>query len=229
MRTLPKVKKIKAVLFDLGGTLVKTIHAHEIHRKILEAYGINVPLDKIAEAHGANQRELDVEEMARLGGNYWIKWNLRMLEKLGIKENREFLARKIDELWWEYAKLTAYPDVQETLANLSSKRIKMGIVTNGTEKDFKQILQRLSLTNYFDIVVGVEVCKKAKPHKEIFLHALARLHVEPEEAIFVGDSFEYDYEGARKAGLKPILIDRDGKGLANVNSIRHLTELLKYV
>ncbi|MEM2118391.1 MAG: HAD family hydrolase [Candidatus Bathyarchaeia archaeon] len=226
---MPETRKIKAVLFDLGGTLVKTAHVHEIHRRILKAHGIIVPLDRIAEAHGINQKELDIEEMARLGEKYWIKWNLRILERLGIKENREFLARKIDELWWEYAELTAYPDVQETLAELSNKGIKMGIVTNGTEKDFKQVLQRLNLAGYFDIVVGVDACKKAKPHKEIFLHALAKLRVKPDETIFVGDSVEHDYEGARKAGLKPVLIDRDGKGNANLDSIRHLTELLKYV
>lgn len=221
--------KIKAVLFDLGGTLVKTIHAYEIHRRILEAHGINVSWEKIAEAHGANQKELDVEEMAWLGEAYWVKWNLKMLRRLGIKENREFLARKIDELWFEYAELTAYPDVQETLSQLLNMGIKTGIVTNGTEKDFKLVLQKLNLTNYFDIVVGIDACKKAKPAKEIFLYALAKLNVKPEEAIFVGDSAEYDYEGARKAGLKPILIDRNGKGFTNINSIKCLTELLKYV
>lgn len=226
---MPKSGKVKAVLFDLGGTLVKTMPACEIHRKILEVYGLNVLLNKIEEAHNANQRELDIEEMARLGEDYWIEWNLRLLKRLGIKGKREFLARKIDELWWDYAELAAYPDVQETLTQLSNRGVKMGIVTNGIEKDFKQVLQRLGLTGYFDVVVGVDACKKAKPHKEIFLYALAKLHVKPEEAIFVGDSFEYDYEGARNAGITPILVDRDGKKIANINSITCLTELLKYV
>jgi len=226
---LPSARKIKAVLFDLGGTLITTKNVCEIHQKILEKLGITVPLDKIAEAHKANQMEHDVEEMAGLGNEYWIRWNLKMLERLGVKENKEFLARKIDELWWDYAELTAYPDVKETLEGLLSKRVKTGIVSNGTEKDFQKILQKLSLTKYFEVAVGVDACKKGKPNKEIFLHALNKIHVKPKEAIFVGDSIEYDYEGARKAGLKPLLINRNGNAPASVDAIKSLTQVLQYV
>ncbi len=221
--------KFKAVLFDLGGTIMKTVDVPEIHRRILEAHGINAPLDKIAEAHDANQREHDPEEMARIGQEYWVKWNLKMLQRLGIRENKEFLARKIDESWWKYSELAVHSDVKETLTQLLDRGIKTGIVTNGTERDIKQILQKLNLTSYFDVAVGVDTCKKAKPRKEIFLYALNKLNVKPEEAIFVGDSMKYDYEGAEKAGLKSILIDRDGKKPANVDTIRNLAELLTYV
>jgi len=102
-------------------------------------------------------------------------------------------------------------------------------VTNGTENDFKKILQKLDLTNRFDVLVGVDTCKKGKPNKEIFLNALDKIHVNPEDAIFIGDSVEYDYEGARKAGLKPILIDRNGNAPANVEAIKSLTQILSYV
>ena len=225
---MPTTRKFKAVLFDLGGTLVKTVDVPEIFRRILEAYGVKVSIDSIAKVHSANQREHDVEEMAKLGQEYWVRWNLRVLEKLGIGENKQFLARKIDELWWKYAELAIYPEVKETLFQLRSKGIKTGIVTNGLERDFKQILQKLDLTNHFDVVVGVDACKKAKPDKEIFLYAVYSLHLRPEEAIFVGDSIEYDYEGAKKAGLHPIMIDRKAKISADVEIVRSLTEVLVY-
>jgi len=224
-----QTRRFSAVLFDLGGTIMKTVDVPEIHRRILEAQGVNVPLNEIAEAHNANQSEHDTEEMAMLGQEYWVKWNLKMLERLGIRENKESLAKKTDELWWEYAELAAYPDVRETLTQLLSRGLKTGIITNGTERDVKQILQRLDLTSYFDVAVGVDACKRAKPHKEIFLYALDKLKVKPEEVIFVGDSVTYDYEGALKAGLKPVLIDRDRIRPANVEAITSLAELLKYV
>ena len=226
---MPNVRKIRAVLFDLGGTLVKTTNVCEIHQKILDIHGVTITLDKIVEAHSANQKELDVEEMARLGEEYWIRWNLKMLDRLGIKERKEFLARKIDELWWDYAELETYPEVEDTLKCLSSRGIKTGMITNGTEKDYKQILQKLNLTHYFDVVVGIDACKKGKPHKEIFLYALKKIHVKPEEAIFVGDSIKHDYEGAYKAGLKPLLIDRKENAPPNVESISNLTQVLQYV
>jgi FMN phosphatase YigB (HAD superfamily) len=50
----------------------------------------------------------------------------------------------------------------------------------------------------------------------------------PSQVLFVGDSMERDYEGALKAGLKPLLIDRRRKGMKNVDSINDLTKVLDY-
>ena len=54
------------------------------------------------------------------------------------------------------------------------------------------------MTSYFDVAVGVDACKKAKPDRAIFLYAIRRLDVSPEEAMSVGDSVKHDYEGAKK-------------------------------
>lgn len=110
--------RFKAVLFDLGGTLIKTAEAPEIHRRILEAYGVKASLDDVKASHEANEKEFNIDELVEMEQDFWIKWNLRLLERLGIQENREFLAKAIDELWWEYADLEAYPDVMQTLTQL---------------------------------------------------------------------------------------------------------------
>ena len=170
-----------------------------------------------------------VKGQLELGRDFWIKWNLKVLECVDVQKDREFLARKIDELWWEYADLEVYPDVMETLAQLKAKGVKTGVVTNGLKGDFQKILRKLKLTNCFDVVVGVDTCNSGKPDREIFLYALDKLRVRPEEALFVGDSVKYDYEGAEKAGLKPLLIDRKGKVSEDVETIRSLTEVLLYV
>jgi putative hydrolase of the HAD superfamily len=85
------------------------------------------------------------------------------------------------------------------------------------------------LTDHFDVAVGVDSCKKAKPDRKIFLYATNKLRVRPEETIFIGDSVEHDYEGAKKAGLKPLLINREGEALANIEALTSLTEVLHYV
>lgn len=104
----------------------------------------------------------------------------------------------------------------------------MGMISNAFEKDFRQIFQRLDLARYFDVVVGIDACKKGKPDKAIFLYAVDKLNVQPNEAIFVGDRVRHDYQGAKRAGLKPLLISREGKVLADVDTIRCLTEVLSY-
>lgn len=222
--------QFKAVLFDLGMTLIRTAEIPEIYKRILETYEVKVSSDEILEAHRSNEKEVDVVKgQLELGRDFWIKWNLTVLERIGIKQNREFLARKIDELWWDFADLEVHPDVMETLSQLKAKGVKIGVITNGLKKDCEQILTRLKLTNSFDVVVCVDTCNREKPDKEIFLYALEKLSVRPEEAIFVGDSIKYDYEGARGAGLKPLLIDREGKASEDVETIRHLAEVLLYV
>ena len=222
--------QVKAVLFDLGWTLIKTAEIPEIYKRILETYEVKVSSAEILEAHRSNEKEVDVVKgQLELGRDFWVAWNLTVLERIGIEQNREFLAKKIDELWWDYADLEVYPDVMETLNQLKAKGVKTGVITNGLKKDYEQILTRLKLTNSFDVVVGVDTCNKGKPDKEIFLYALEKLRVRPEEAVFVGDSVKYDYEGARGAGLKPLLIDREGKVTEDVETIRRLAEVLLYV
>jgi len=223
------VGRFKAVLFDLVGTLVKTLDGPKIYERILKVYGVNVSIDDIAKADAENMEEFDVEEMVKLMQDFWVKWNLRLLEKIGVQDNRDFLARTLDKVWWEYAKPEVYSDVSETLAQLKSGGIKIGIVTNGFENDYKQILRKLGWTDYFDVVVGIDACRKAKPESEIFLFAVNKLHLHPEETIFIGDSVNSDYEGAEKAGLRPLLINREGKTLADVKTITSLTEVLLFV
>lgn len=221
--------QIEAVLFDLGSTLVRTVEPPEIYKRILGIYGVEVSFGEVLKAHRANENEFDFEEMAKSGRDFWIGWNLKILEAVGIREDREFLADKIDELWWENAGLEIYPDVTETLAQLKEKGVKVGVVTNALERDFEEILEKLRLTNCFDVVVGIDTCGGAKPNKKIFLYALDRLRVPAAKTLFIGDSIKYDYEGARGAGLKPLIIDRQGEAPANVDTIRSLTDVLSLI
>lgn len=222
--------QIKAVLFDLGWTLVNIMESPEINRRILETYRVEVTANEISKALKAIEKEYDIfEGMIQMGDDFWIRFNLKLLEEIGVQENKEFLAKKIFELWWEYADLEVYPDVIETLVQLKARGVKTGVITNGLRRDFEQILGKVKLTDFFDVVVGIDTCNKAKPDKEIFLHAVNMLDVSPEQAIFIGDSVKYDYEGAKHAGLKSLLIDREGKVSESIDAIRSLAEVLQYI
>ncbi len=221
-------EKFKAVLFDLGGTLVKHEDGPVIHRRILEDNGITVSLEAVTRAHSENERELDMNQIPEQGQAFWIKWNIRLLESLGIEENKEALARKIDEEWLDYCTLEVYPDVIETLVQLRKRGIKTGIITNAFERDLKRILSQLKLNDYFDIAVGTDTCKKIKPDKGIFLYTVGRLGIKPDEALFVGDSLEKDFEGAKDSGLAALFIDRENKFKIS-GSIKSLADVLRHV
>ncbi len=218
---------LKAVLFDLGLTLIRTASFPEIYRRILARFGVTASIEDIARAQEAAEKEADTstyDESHRK--EFWTNYNVSLLKKLGITENVIFLAEKIDELWWDCSHVQAFSDVEPTLSQLKAKGLKLGLVSNGFKKDLTHILGELGLKKWFDAIVCIESCNCAKPNKEIFLHALDRLGVEPNEAIFVGDSVEQDYEGAFNVGIRPFLLDREGNYPSHFNKIASLTELL---
>ncbi|MEM2887935.1 MAG: HAD-IA family hydrolase [Candidatus Bathyarchaeia archaeon] len=219
---------IKAVLFDLGGTLVKTASTLTIFNRILAKHGVQVQTTVDEKIFNEVFQEMS-EKYWMEYEKFWQTYNIRILRKLGIQSNLEELADIIDKEWWTHAELSLYPDVKDTILMLRRKGLKLGIVSNGLRKDIKEILLRVSLTGKFDVTVGVDDAGASKPDKRIFQRALNELTVSPNEAIFVGDNLEADYKGAENAGLKPLLIDRGNKVLGNLNKIHCLKEVMQYL
>lgn len=222
--------KIKAVLFDLGGTLIKTSSIPEVMKKILETYDIERSTEEIEQARKTAEEHADIEELPILGDEFWVRWNTQILEHIGIQKNVPFLAEKITKLWWHHANVELYPDAEKTLKLLKQSGLKVGLITNGLESDVREILSKVGLTEFFDVEVASNTVGKMKPNKEMFLHALKKLEVLPQEALFIGDMLEQDYKGAKKSGLKALLIDRRGNIKdEDIEKIESLTNLLKYI
>ena len=221
---------MKAVLFDLGLTLIRTASFPEIYRRILARFGVTASLDDIVRAQKATENEFDTstyDESRRK--EFWTNYNVSLLEKLGVKENTVFVAEQIDVLWWGCSHVQVYPDAEPTLSGLKAKGIQIGLVSNGFKQDLDHVLGTLGLEKWFDTITCIDSCKCSKPDKRIFLYALDKLGIGAHEAIFVGDSVLYDYEGALKVGIKPYIIDREGKLPNKYDTIANLTDLLTLV
>lgn len=221
---------IKAVLFDLGGTLVKTVDIPEIYRRILENHGVYVHTNQIKEAHEANEGKIDhIAAQLKIGYKFWYDWNKSIMESLGFGKRSEYLGKKIADLWWGYADLELYSDVETTIQDLRAKDLKVGIVTNGFKYDYLVILEKLDLIDIFDIIVGPDSCGYGKPDKQIFLYTLDLLGLESTEVIYVGNEYKYDYIGAKNAGIIPLLINREQGIHAGISSISSLNQVLNYI
>ncbi|RLI35880.1 hypothetical protein DRO55_04695 [Candidatus Bathyarchaeota archaeon] len=221
---------LRAVLFDLGGTLVKTADIPEILKRILSTYGIHRSLEEISQAHKEADREIRLEDYELPWDEFWSKWNLRILKRLGVRGNIKHLARDITERWWGNADVELYPDVIETLGALKGMGLKLGLVTNGFKLDLDEVLRRVNLEGAFDVTVGVDSVGRPKPCREIFIYAIGRLGVSARESLFVGDSIEHDYMGALKVGMDALLIDREGKvKRSDVKKISSLLEVVGYI
>lgn len=221
--------QIEAVLFDLGGTLVKTTEIPLVMKKILEDHRINRSLKEITRARSDAEKGLDFRDLAKLLDEFWIHWNVRILSKLQVNANISALAKYIAAHWWNYSNVMLYPDAEKTLPVLKEKRLKTGVVTNGLQSDIDQILPKAGLQEFFDTVVVIDTLRKMKPDSEVFHYALQELKVEPSRAIFIGDEIEADYKGAQRSGLTAYLIDRNGnvqdESVKKISSLDDLLEL----
>jgi len=222
---MPKTLRVRAVLFDLGNTLVYQ-QPYEPFQKILQANGVLRSIEEIREAFEKCGKEFDVEKHKALGPHeFYARWNMVILKHLGITRSVRKLAEEIDSRWFDFSKIYVYPEVKDSLRKLKQMGLNLGVVTGGYELDIEQILPRAGLEEFFEVCVGADTTGKRKPSPEAFKHALKRLSVKPEEAIFVGDSLEQDYFGAQKVGMKAILIQREGKPTVGVKTITSLREI----
>ena len=227
------VMEVRAVLFDLGGTLIVSKFS-ETFRRILQLKGIKRPVRAVEKAMVEAELELkkqfgdDVPEDA----DYYTRWNLEILHRLNIFDRDSELAKHIDKYWFDYMEVQPLPGAIDVLKKLMDQGVKIGIVTNGYESDLEKIIPKLGVGNIFDVLVAADSLGRRKPDPEVFLHAVRRLDVSPGATVFVGDEYDTDYVGAEKAGLIPFLLQTKEritvKGLpASTNVIRSLSELLQ--
>lgn len=224
---------IKAVLFDMGGTLNKAdvVHPGEVFQRILASLGISKSLDEIKRVWLDTEKEAEDTNLPSLFGKiqreeYWHKWDSLVLKQLGIAENVE-LAKTVQSRWFDFIGFTPYPESKKVLEELRKRGLLLGLISTAYEEEIHFVLEKVNLEKAtFDIIVGVDTAQCMKPHPDIFKYALKKLKVRPEEAIFVGDSVEADYKGAENAGLHALLIDRTEKHQSGLRVIRNLKEIL---
>jgi putative hydrolase of the HAD superfamily len=95
-----------------------------------------------------------------------------------------------------------------TIKRLKRSGLKVGVVTDAPRLKAWKRLNIMGMDNLFDVVVAYEDTGRKKPDKAPFEAALKKLKVKPEEAVMVGDWYERDVEGAKKLGMKAVLIGK---------------------
>ncbi len=99
-----------------------------------------------------------------------------------------------------------YPGVEETLAALRGRALKLAVVTNKAGAFSVPLLERMGLADYFDAVVSGDTLAVKKPDPAVLHHACALLGVTAGEALMVGDSAN-DALAARAAGAPVLLVE----------------------
>lgn len=115
------------------------------------------------------------------------------------------------ETMLEAFRFRAYPDAAPALAELRERELRLVCVSNW-DVSLTEVLERCELAGLLDGVVTSAGAGSRKPDPVIFSQALEIAGCGAEEALHVGDTSEEDVAGAEAAGIRALLLDREGRG-----------------
>ncbi len=215
----------RAVLLDALGTLVELQPPAPRLQRLLHDFGFEVSEEQAAAGFMAEiayylDHHLDGSDPERLE-RLRDRCADEMGRALGIPELDHATARRVMLGALEF---TPYPDVEPALRELRERGMTVVIASNW-DCSLPEWLRPTGILDLVDDVVTSAEVGAAKPSPRVFERALGIAGVEPAEALHVGDKVDNDIEGAAAAGIRGVLLQREGDPPAGVESIRSLREL----
>lgn len=219
---------IRAVLFDLDGTLIDTLpDLHAAACAMLNDLGRPpLPLESIRAYVGRGIPNLIKRVLAN---------SLHVAEDPNPPPPEAVASYRRHYAHENGRNAKVYPGVLEGLASLRAQGVPLGVVTNKADTFIQPLLEQTGLSGYFEVLVGGDRLPKVKPDPMPLVWACGRLGVSPTETLFVGDSIN-DALAARAAGCPVFLLpygyneDRDVHELdcdAIVESVRDAVKLIR--
>jgi 2-haloalkanoic acid dehalogenase type II len=233
----------RAVLFDFGGTLYDYACMLRGDSECLMALAgwAGITADEI-EIRRAQRDAMRRAFRTYLPRRFYLHRDMfrdaaaGMLESFGVTADATHLERYRQMQWDLHQRdFTLRDGVVETLQALRARGVHIGMVSNIDNDQLDHLIEVAGLRDYFDSLLSSEAAASCKPDPAIFDEALRRAGCAPSEALFVGDTLAQDIAGAKRAGMRSVLIwHRDDKpppsdGIEPDHVIREIPELLDLI
>lgn len=187
--------RIRAVLFDIDGTLLDSNDAHA-HAWLdsLRGHGINVPFEMVRSKIG-------------MGGD-------KLLPAVAAVEADSVMGRSISKrraaiLKGHYlSDIGPFHGARVLVDRLRSRGLICAAVSSSTADDLQDLLRVAGVSDLMDLVISGDDADRSKPDPDLVAIALERLGVAADEAIMIGDT-PYDIEAAKRTGV-PVIAFRCG-------------------
>ena len=212
------VYPVRAVTFDVHGTLIHAPRLGEIYSEILCRHGLEIAPDvahqtvrRVWEEFACSRRPGVDLFASHPGGSkgFWSQFVDRVCRHLGCASPSPFAKAELFQKFSTADAWEIYPEVPAVLERILDKGIRCGVISNWDDR-LPILLRNLRLDRFFDTVVYSQRVAVDKPYPEIFGQALAELSLPPAQVVHVGDRVREDVEGARGIGMQSIHIARDG-------------------
>lgn len=189
---------IKAVIFDLDNTLIDFMY---MKNQAIDA-AIKGMIESGLSLSSEEARKEIFEIYEKEGYEYQEVLN-EFIVSVNKKINYKILAAGI--VSYRRAKekaLIPYPQVAETLIELSKMGLKLGLITDAPSREAWTRLYSVNLHHIFDKVLTYDDTKAYKPSKVPFNTILEYFKIDSSNAVMVGDWPERDLDGAKSVGMK---------------------------
>jgi len=233
--------RLEVIFLDVGDTLIR---AHPswagVYAEGLREWGIEVPEDKLERAlldatrAGSWAFEGPFEASAEASFERVKEFDSAVLASLGYVDLEEAVFHRIEAAFERASAWHVFPDVAPAIESLRRAGMRLAVVSNWLWGG-PELLHSLELASHFESLVISARVGYQKPHRGIFEHALELMRVPAGRALHVGDNYQADIVGARRAGIAAVLIDRRGgeaervrreHGERDLPIVRDLLELL---
>jgi HAD superfamily hydrolase (TIGR01549 family) len=209
---------LKAIFFDLDGTLRHNVPSGgEVFTNYVTTLGLQVDHEARLRAirwehlYWASSVDLRDDLLAHSGETekFWISYSRRRLLALGASDEWSMEhAPSVSKHMGEFYKPESIipEDVRRVLPRLKEAGFILAVISNRDEP-FHDLLNEHGIGEFFDFSLAAGEVNTFKPEPGVFEHALRRVGLSPQAAMYVGDNYYADVVGARRAGLRPVLYD----------------------
>lgn len=192
------VSALKAVLFDLDGTLLD--RDESVRRFIHDQYArLKGCLSGIEEQEYVT-RFIELDHRGYRWKDTVYDQLIQEFEISGITR-QELLDDYVNR--FQYC-CVAFPNLDPMLNALKARGLRLGVITNGFGEFQMNSIRGLGIRDYFDCILVSEWEGMKKPEPELFHRALEVLDVTPETAMFVGDHALHDIQAAKRVGMRTV-------------------------
>jgi beta-phosphoglucomutase-like phosphatase (HAD superfamily) len=185
------VRRLRALLFDLDGTLIDSAEAnHAAYSRALLEFGVRIEPDAVARA---------------AAGRQWRDFLPALLRDAGVERDPEAIASRKGQLYRAAVGELRVNVALLALASSVGPELRTALVTTASGESVRAILHHPDLSHAFDHVVTGDDVTRHKPDPEAYLLALERLQLDPRECLAFEDS-DVGVASAEAAGIAVVRV-----------------------
>ena len=198
-------KQIKAVIFDMGGVLIKTVDRTP-RTALANQFGMTYETMEAFVYNSETAKKAMVGEISE--NDHFIS----VLNQLGVPD---FGIRSFQEAFWGGDDLDS--ELEAYIGSLKNQ-FKLGLLSNAMDSTRQWLTEKYEILNLFDNCVFSAEVKLAKPDTQIYHLILERLNISAQEAIFI-DDFKENIQAANQLGISTVHYHSTQQAINEINNL----------